>query len=432
MNSNNIYYIWLSCAIGGSYEVYRELVDALGSVYDIYRADSETYERLSHRVRRRIDALNDKSIDTAVRISDYCRSSGIALITYEDRSYPSLLRDIEKPPILLYVRGNMPAFERDLHVAVVGTRKMTDYGKCVAYNMGYSLARNGAVVVSGMALGNDSVAMCAALDAGATCIGVLGCGVDIAYPPEHAGFLDNILAHGGALISEYAPGTIPKPEYFVERNRIISGLSRATLIIEGDQKSGAMHTARFTSKYGRKLFAIPGKLGDKASEGTLALISEGATLTLDANDILKEYAFLYRGRIDLMTYPDTDSDEIDRRLYARGVKTARRHEEKSARASAPDPEKTEKKKRIGIRDILSGALNKETPKPASDPESEKKAAALPPDVRTVYDKLPKGTIFFIDDVEKYGITAQQFMYASTMLEIYGLLTSYPGARYCVK
>ncbi len=431
MNNNNIYYIWLSSAIDGSYDVYRELSGAIGSVYDIYRADSETYERLSYRVRNKIDALCDKRIENAVKISDYCRSAGISILTYENSAYPSLLKDIEQPPILLYVRGRMPAFEKELHIAVVGTRKMTDYGKCTAYNMGYSLARNGAVVVSGMALGNDSVAMCAALDAGSRCIGVFGCGVDIAYPPQHAGFLENILAHDGAIISEYPPGTVPKPEYFVRRNRIISGLSRATLVVEGDHKSGAMHTARFTSKYGRKLFAIPGKLGDKASEGTLSLIAEGATLTLDANDILKEYAFLYRGRIDLMTYPDLDSATIDMRLYARGVNTSKRTERNNKAMNASDSA-FEKKKRIGIMDVIAGAHKNKTTKSASEPENIKKLESLPSDVRDVYEKLPKNTIFFVDDVEKYGVSASTFLYASTMLEINGLICSYPGARYCIK
>ncbi len=431
MKSNRLYYIWLSCAIKGSYDVYKELMDAFGSVYDVYSADSTMLEHLSGRVKNKIRALQDKSIDLAVKISDYCSSRGIDILTYEDERYPTLLRDIEKPPIILYLRGEMPRFEQDLHVGIVGTRKMTDYGKCMAYNIGYSLARNGAVVVSGMALGNDSAAMCAALDAGGRCVGVLGSGVDIAYPPEHAGFLENIVLSGGAVISEYPPGTVPKPGFFIERNRIIAGLCRATVMVEGDMKSGAMHTARFTSKYGRTLFAVPGKVGEKASEGTLSLISDGARVVTEANDILKEYAFLYRGRIDLRTYPDLDTEEIDSRLYQRGVHKAK------ATGIVPRIQSIHDKKTIEFPkgpDPRVAFMNKsrDSEKEYTSKESERikqSIESLPEDLRLIYDKLPKNEVFVSDDAVKYGISAQEFLYAVTILELKGLAVAFPGSRY---
>lgn len=431
MNSNNIYYIWLSCAISGSYDVYKELVDTFGSVYDIYSADGGMYERLSSRVRKRAAALSDKNLERAVKISDYCNSRGITIITYEDAVYPTLLRDIEKPPIILYIRGKMPLFERDLHVGVVGTRKMTEYGKCMAYNIGYSLARNGAVVVSGMALGNDSVAMCAALDAGGKCIGVLGSGVDIAYPPEHSGFLENIVTHGGAVISEYPPGTRPQPEFFIERNRIIAGLCRATVMVEGDIKSGAMHTARFTSRYGRTLYAVPGKVGEKASEGTLSLISNGARVATEANDILKEYVFLYRGFIDLMSYPDLDGESIDARLYERGVRKS-----KAARTLVPrihnihDGKKVEIPK--GPHPSVAFTTRRNQSEDNDTQSSEQllqKVNSLPDNIRKIYDRLPKNELFIADEAVKYGISVQEFLYAATMLELQGLAVSFPGSRY---
>ena len=432
MNSNNIYYIWLSCAISGSYDVYKELMDAFGSVYDIYSVGSEMYERLSRRVQKRVATLSDKNLDRAVKISDYCNSRGISIITYEDAIYPTLLKDIEKPPIILYIRGKMPLFERDLHVGVVGTRKMTEYGKCMAYNIGFSLARNGAVVVSGMALGNDSVAMCAALDAGGRCIGVLGSGVDIAYPPEHSGFLENIVTQGGAVISEYPPGTKPQPEFFIERNRIIAGLCRATVMVEGDIKSGAMHTARFTSKYGRALYAVPGKVGEKTSEGALSLISNGANVVTEANDILKEYVFLYRGSIDLMTYPDLDSESIDARLYERGVRKS-----KGARTIIPRIHSIHDGKRIELPKGPHPAIAfaKRNNKAEAEQESQsseqlqQKINSLPDNVRKIYDLLPKNELFIADEAVKYGISVQDFLYAATILEIKGLAVAFPGSKY---
>ncbi len=427
-NNNRIYYIWLSAAIGRSYAVYKELIDTFGSVFEIYRAEYEVYARLSSRVRRRIDFLSDKDLSEAVRISDYCRSAAISVITYEDEMYPALLREIEKPPLVLYVRGVIADFDSRLHVAVVGTRKMTEYGKCMAYNVGYSLAKNGATVVSGMALGCDSVAMCAALDAGYGCIGVLGGGVDIAYPPEHAGFMRNILSCGGTLISEYPPGEAPERDHFVERNRLISGLSRATLVVEADNVSGAMHTARFADAQGRSLYAIPGKIGEKSSEGTLALISGGARIALEANDILKEYVFLYRGTIDLKSYAALESEQIDQRLSVRGVRS-RKAPSRHKAEHADSPLGGHRPERTGIRDVISSIVKKKETPSSEDKQKQQRIDSLPPQVREVYLALPKNQIFMADDVVNFGVSVQNFLYAVTVLEIHGLANSYPGSRF---
>ena len=438
--NNSIYYIWLSEAIGGSYALYKELVDAFGGVYEVYRAEGQDYMRCSKRVQNRIDALMNKDISGACRISDYCVSSHIRMLCCDEAGYPSLLRQIEDPPIVLYVRGSMPDFEKRMHTAIVGTRKMTEYGKCVAYNLAYSLAKNGAVVVSGMALGNDSVAMCAALDAGGDTIGVLGCGVDIAYPKEHSSFMKNILSSGGAVISEYPPGTSAEPEYFIRRNRIISGLCRATVMVEGDMKSGALHTARFATSQTRALYAIPGKLGERSSEGTVHLLANGAKIAFSAVEILKEFVFLYRGMLDLRSYPDAESEEIDSRLSARGVRSRAMPNvsDKKKAAETSYDRSADKKERIGIIDTISAALKKEKPtqKPSSSSEDEEKLRSilqsLPKDVVEVYEKMPKGEIFFSDDAQSYGISAQRFLMAVTLLEIKGLAQSFPGARFIIK
>lgn len=428
-----IYYIWLADAIGRSYSVFRELLDAFGSVYEIYRADVEAYSYLSKRVARYIDKLCDKRIGESVRIADYCSRNGINIVTYEDEKYPSLLKEIEKPPLVLYIRGIMPDFEGKLHIAMVGTRSMTEYGKCVAYNFGYSFAKNGAVVVSGMALGCDSVAMCASLDAGGYCIGVLGCGVDIAYPPEHARFMRQIIKHG-ALISEYPPGTKAEPKYFPERNRIISGLSRATLMIEGDMKSGAMISARCAESQGRVVYAVPGKLGEKSSEGAVALISNGALVPTSANDILKEYTFLYRGKIDLKSYEEIPSEKIDTFLSARDIKAGRAKFEKRRKDKGGDPITKNTDRSDKTEDLVSSIKLKEnnTAEKENDTAQETDISMLSAEIAAVYGKLPKGEMFAADDVAKYGVSARDFMSSITMLEIYGIARSYPGGRYTVK
>ena len=431
-----IYYIWLSEAVGRSYKAYRELISAFGNVYDIYRADADEYMHLSGNVRRHIEGLCDKSIGKAVSVSDFCRGHGIHIITYESDVYPSLLKNIESPPLVLYVRGRLPDFEGKLHISAVGTRRMTEYGKEIAYNFGYSLAKNGAVLVSGMALGCDAAAMCGALDAGGFAIGVLGCGVDIAYPPEHAHFMRHVERHG-ALISEYPPGTRAEPSHFPERNRIISGLSRALIVVEGDIKSGAMISARHAISQGRAVFAVPGRLGEKSSEGAVSLLSDGARLAREATDVLREYALLYRGKIDLKSYDALSSEQIDARLYARGVSKSKgsRRAPKAESKSINKPIKenlTEEQPSQKSGGMFASFVKIKDSKKQKEEESGKDTSMLSAELRTIYEKLPKGEMFASDDVAKYGISARDFMSGVTMLEIYGLAVSYPGGRYILK
>ncbi len=429
-----IYYIWLSEAVGRSYKAYRELMSAFGNVYDIYRADADEYMRMSYKVKRHIEGLCDKSIGKAVSISDFCRGHGIHILTYESEGYPSLLRDIESPPLVLYVRGKLPDFEGQLHVAAVGTRHMTEYGKEVAYNFGYSLAKNKATVVSGMALGCDSVSMCGALDAGGFTVGVLGCGVDIAYPPEHAYFMRHI-ERQGALISEYPPGTRAQPSYFPERNRIITGICRALIVVEGDSKSGAMISARHAISQGRAVYAVPGRLGEKSSEGAVSLLSEGAHLAREALDILREYALLYRGKIDLKSYDNIEPLQIDARLSARGIKSGKSRgkvssEQRKTKTDNTDNNKKEQpSKNVGGFSSLLKIKDKQKEK-STQPYTD--TSMLSEELRSIYEKLPKSEMFSSDDVYKYGISARDFMSGVTMLEIYGLAASYPGGRYILK
>ncbi len=423
-----IYYIWLSEAVGRSYSVYKELMSAFESVYDIYRAEPDEYMRLSARVKRHAEHLCDKSISKAVAISDFCRERGIHILTYESEKYPSLLRNIESPPLVLYVRGKLPDFESRLHIATVGTRKMTDYGKDVAYNFGYSLAKNGAVVVSGMALGCDSVCMCAALDAGGFAIGVLGCGVDMAYPPEHAFFMRHV-ERSGALISEYPPGTRAEPAHFPERNRIITGLCRALIVVEGDNKSGAMISARHAISQGRTVYAVPGKLGERSSEGAVSLLSDGARLCREATDVLREYMLLYRGKIDLKSYERLSKEQIDVRLAARGIKSGKSTGRISTGESKVKKEKTAKQE-LRTKSALASFVKIKGKQSKSESAADR--SMLSGELLAIYEKLPKGEMFASDDAATYGISARDFMSAVTMLEVYGLATSYPGGRYTLK
>jgi DNA processing protein len=209
---------------------------------------------------------------------------GIEILTWDDPRYPPRLKEIEQPPPVIYLRGTLKS-EDTWAVAVVGTRRVSTYGRQVAEEVGSFLAANGVTVVSGLARGVDAIAHQAAIKAGGRTIAVLGCGVDRIYPPEHAPLAGKIMANG-AILSDYALGTPPDASNFPPRNRIISGLSMATVVVEAGETSGALITAQFAIDQGREVFAVPGNILALQSKGTNKLISQGARPLLSARDLL--------------------------------------------------------------------------------------------------------------------------------------------------
>jgi DNA processing protein len=211
-------------------------------------------------------------------------AQGITVLTWEDRTYPQRLKSIEQPPPVLYVRGELLP-EDDWAVAIVGTRRVTPYGRQITEEVAGVLARNGISVISGLARGVDAVAHQVAVKSGGRTIGVLGCGVDRIYPPEHRALAEQMMACG-AVISDYVPGTPPDSSNFPPRNRIISGLSMAVVVVEAGETSGALITAEFAAEQGREVFAVPGNIFAPQSKGTNRLIQNGARPLLDARDVL--------------------------------------------------------------------------------------------------------------------------------------------------
>ncbi len=219
------------------------------------------------------------------KIWDRAASAGIKVLTWLDDIYPRLLREIYQPPPVLYIRGELLA-EDETSVAVVGTRRITAYGRQVTEELASALARNQVTVVSGLARGTDAAAHQAALRAGGRTIAVLGSGVDRIYPPEHRRLADEI-SESGAVISDYPPGTPPESANFPPRNRIISGLSLATVVVEAGETSGALITATFAAEQGREVLAVPGLITAPSSKGTNRLINNGARPMLSPSDVLE-------------------------------------------------------------------------------------------------------------------------------------------------
>jgi DNA processing protein len=213
------------------------------------------------------------------------RDAGVTIITMDDAAYPGHLKNAPDPPLYLYIKGALVPDDANA-VAIVGTRKPTHYGLTMTHRIAYELASAGLTIVSGMARGIDTQAHRGALAAKGRTIAVLGCGIDVAYPPENRKLMEQI-GCSGAIVAENPFGTKPEAGYFPARNRIISGLAQGTVIIEAAEDSGSLITAEYTLKQGRKLFALPGNIGSPNSRGPNNLIKEGALLVERAEDILK-------------------------------------------------------------------------------------------------------------------------------------------------
>jgi DNA processing protein len=238
-------------------------------------------------------------------------AQGISILTWEDDLYPVRLKEIDQPPPVLYVRGALTT-EDSWAVAVVGTRRVSAYGRQVTEELASFLAANGVTVVSGLARGVDAIAHQSALKAGGRTIAVMGCGVDRIYPPEHTQLAEKMIG-SGALLSDYAPGTPPEASNFPPRNRIISGLSMATVVVEAGETSGALITAQFAVDQGREVFAVPGNILAPQSKGTNQLIAQGARPMLSGRDLL-DVLNLTRVTEQRIVRKALPADEIEARL----------------------------------------------------------------------------------------------------------------------
>jgi len=265
----------------------RQLIDGLGSIELAWRAAPANLRAIG-LPRPAIESLlyHRQRIDLDAEVARL-DEAGVTALTWESDDYPQLLKEIDDPPPVLYVKGSFAEADA-FAVAMVGTRHASTYGKELGRKLAAGLVQNGVTVVSGLALGIDGIAHRAALDAGGRTIAVLACGLDQVYPARHRDMAELIVRHG-ALVSDYPLGTRPEARNFPPRNRIISGLSLGTVVVEAGLRSGALITLRYALEQGRDTFAVPGSVHSKASEGTNAALKRGeAKLVTDTQDILEE------------------------------------------------------------------------------------------------------------------------------------------------
>ena len=317
------YWVWLSEHKGLPTRVKLQLLEHFGTPENIYYAEAEDYLQVDGMTQRLAAQLADKNTAAADRILGDCERLGLRILTMQDADYPVRLRNIFEPPCLLYVKGQLPLIDEEVAIAMVGTRKATPYGKETAEELAYAMAKQGALIVSGGAYGIDTAAHRGALRAGAKTIALLGCGMDVIYPAGNERLYRDVAA-SGALLTEYPPGTPAVGSHFPVRNRIISGLCLATVVVEAPERSGALITAHTALEQGRDVFAVPGPINAPMSRGCNRMIADGeASLVADTSDVLWEYEARYPhklhcGRVEM---PQTIGYQARQEAAAKAVET---------------------------------------------------------------------------------------------------------------
>ena len=448
MKDDIVYWIWLAeqCGYGSKY--FTKLYSFYRDPHDVYNLQNDEVMQLGRKFPLNFkDKLCQRDLTKARAIYEYCKASGIDVIPFGDKRYPERLRLIEDPPVVLYCMGKFPDFNSKLCIGIVGTRKMSRYGRHAAYNFSYELSSIGVCVVSGLALGVDAAAACGALDGGEPTAQILGCGVGIVYPRVHSHLREEVIKRG-ALISEYPPLEEPKKYYFPQRNRIISGVSQGVFVTECRKESGAMITANIALTQGKELFAFPGNVGEPTAEGPNELLRRGAYAAISVEDIISHYK-LY--------FSDNDAKNIAQRL-------------KNARAKAIDvvlaqnkysiPDRCEENERINSAPLLGSKNNQlkvssseryeravkveslkrevkhefvaEAREITSAPTSTAKDYGLDDKTAAVFEAIPCKSPVSVDHIICEGLSTSDIITALTMLEIMGLISSLPGGLYIRK
>jgi DNA processing protein len=391
------YWIWLQCALGYGSSKTALLLNSFGSIEKVFGAAYDDYKCIPKLTKREIDGLCSKSLETSKKIVGACLSGGYQIITFQDKAYPAQLKNIYAPPCVLYVWGDLEIYCDSLLIAIVGTRQITEYGFEIATKLAMGLARSGAVVVSGLALGVDGTAHKGALKASGKTIAVIGCGLDYAYPATHTE-LKRLISKNGAVVSEYPPGIRPDKFTFPMRNRIIAGLSQGTVVVEAGRKSGALITAAYAAESDRDVFAVPGSIFSPMSEGTNRLIRDGAKPVCSSLDILEEYLHMFPHNIN---FNEDNNENVEIESDQSEFKKI------NAKKALIRPKQQEEQQLMLLKNPVG----------LSDTQAH------------VYETLGSSPIHVDELSIKANLELRVVLTSLTALEIQGLVRSYPGRRY---
>ncbi len=382
------YWVWLSLVLGKGTDVVHNVVEFYGDAKAFYLADDKEKISKCRLSKAQAERLHKVSRKTVYNILKDSAENGIRIVTPQDNEYPSKLWSIADPPCVLYIKGQQLELNDKPTVAIIGPRKISDFGSMSANTIANSLASCGFIIVSGGAIGGDSAAHLGAIDAGGKTVGVLGGGILSGYLEMNAD-LRNRIAENGCLISEDPPFEKVKRGTFPKRNRILSGISNGVVVVEGSLKSGTMLTAKHANEQGRDVFVIPGSPSLPQYEGSNRLLRDGAKPLLEINDVINEYLYVYPRAIH--------KPKIQKSIPKQSVEITERVE----------------------------ATTKTKPQ-RNDLEM------LSPNAKTVYNAVVElqNSMFYADDViDKTGLDAGCVLASMTELEIFGFVSSVPGGMY---
>ena len=419
-----VYWIWLSLACTPDSSTFPSLLDKFTDAEEVYRADEADLRGVIDRRATDRHALLDKNLDRAKEILDFCRSKRVGIVTYADPTYPDSLREITSPPVLLYYRGVWQDFNSGaFYSAIVGTRSVSDYGRKNTFVIARDLARAGAIIVSGMAIGIDGVALAGALSVEAPTVAVIGSGIDVCYPAQHVTLAREIVKRG-CVITEFAPGTPPNKYNFPKRNRIISGLAAATLVMEGREKSGALITARCAKEQGRAVYALPGNVGSPTSEVTNLLLKNGAKALVSADDVVRDFELQYHGRLN--PFKLAEKTEFNMALTLSSLKVA---------ATAPSDDiffSKPPRDRISYAASESQIVEDNEPEHPTESDAEPKKEAPLPDfdkqTLALYKKIPTDGVIHIESLVDENNDLRSIMKQLLKLEMGHFIVMLPGEQ----
>lgn len=398
----DLYWVWLSLGLGAGASCLDLVTYFEWNPFEIYGSTFNEIFSLNVLNKKRVEKLKSFPIQKAEEILRISKEKGWKIITPSSKYYPHNLLTLQDLPLVLYVQGDETVLANEMSVSVVGARKASDYGRAVARALSSAMASLGFTVVSGGALGIDSAAHQGALDEKGKTVCVLGCGLDTKYLMENQPLRDKI-AKTGAVITEFPPMTPASKTTFPLRNRIISGMTLGTVVVEAGEKSGSLITARLASEQGRDVFAVPGDLVSSSFLGTNNLIRNGATPVFSPNDVLEQYCYRFFDKINNETrLPD---DEIMRRAqeYLLSSDFKKEVEIKEPKKKAEEPKKV--------------TVKKEAPK------------YLTANAVKVYEIISETPIHVDDIADSCHISITETLSALTELEVYGLVRQISGRRY---
>lgn len=393
----DLYWIWLSCGLGQGASCLDLVSYYEWNPYEIYGTTFNEIFQLNVLTKKRIEKLKSFPIEKAEEILRASKQNGWEIVTPSSEYYPHNLLTLQDLPLVLFVDGDKTALISELSVSVVGARKASDYGVAVARALSSAMASVGFTIVSGGALGIDSAAHRGALDENGKTICVLGCGLGTKYLMDNEELRQQIRKNG-ALVTEFPPFTSASRTTFPLRNRIISGLTLGTIVVEAGERSGSLITARLASEQGRDVFAVPGDLVSSSFLGTNNLIRNGARAVFSPNDILEEYCYKFYDKLNIKErFPD---DEIIRR--AQGYLEQKQAEK-----------------------IVEKAEASKTP-----PVVKKTAPSyLTENALKVYEFIGENPVHIDEITIGCNLSTDKILSAITELEIYGLVTQMSGRRY---